>query len=145
MTASGVELVDVNVWLALVFSDHVHQKKAVAWFDQGQLGQFAFCRITQMGLLRHLTNRTIMGKFVLGQRKAWKVYDQLQLDDRVTFLGEPPKLELQWRALTAAAQPRHRLWTDAYLAAFARVQDISLVSCDRGLGRFRGVKLNVLL
>ena len=77
MTVSGAELVDVNLWLALVFGDHQYHETALLWFERQEHKKFAFCRITQMGLLRHLTNQSIMGKFVLGQKAAWRVYDRL--------------------------------------------------------------------
>ncbi len=64
MPASGViDLADANLWLALVFSDHAHHGKAKAWFDAQPDGTCAFCRVTQMALLRHLTNSRIMGQF----------------------------------------------------------------------------------
>jgi hypothetical protein len=33
MPASGINLVDANVWLALAFSDHVHHAIARTWFE----------------------------------------------------------------------------------------------------------------
>jgi predicted nucleic acid-binding protein len=57
MPASGViELADANLWLALAFSDHAHHGTAKAWFDAKLDGTCAFCRVTQMALLRHLAN-----------------------------------------------------------------------------------------
>lgn len=65
MPASGViKLADANAWLALAFSDHLHHAKAKAWFDGEFDGACAFSRVTQMALLRHLTNSKIMGAFV---------------------------------------------------------------------------------
>ena len=70
MPASGViKLADANVWLALSFSDHLHHAKAKEWFDAEQDESCAFCRVTQMALLRHLTNAKIMGKLVQSQRE----------------------------------------------------------------------------
>jgi uncharacterized protein len=76
-------LVDLNVWLALVYDGHVHHLAAVSWFGKVQDERAAFCRITQIGFLRLLTNRTVMDRFALNQRDAWKCYEQLRLDERV--------------------------------------------------------------
>lgn len=55
-------LADVNVWIALAAAGHVHHSIALAWFEEPQTSQILFCRITQMGLLRLLTNRKVMGE-----------------------------------------------------------------------------------
>jgi predicted nucleic acid-binding protein len=93
MPASGIKLADSNVWLALVFSDHHHHTRAKQWFDVQQDGSVAFCRITQLALLRHLTNSSIMSKFVQSQQAAWETYDTLSSDPRVIFVEERPGLE----------------------------------------------------
>jgi predicted nucleic acid-binding protein len=61
MKASGISLVDANVWLAIALDGHVHHAAALAWFDGQAEGTCAFCRITQLAFLRHLTNPKIMG------------------------------------------------------------------------------------
>ena len=72
MTVSGVSLVDANVWLALAVDAHFHHATARAWFEGQPDESCAFCRITQMALLRHLTNAKIMGAAnVLAQQQAW--------------------------------------------------------------------------
>ena len=85
MPVSGIRVVDSNLWLALCFGGHVHHELVVAWFDSLGNGEAGFCRITQMVLLRHLTNSVIMGPAMLNQRRAWACFDQLFTDDRVTF------------------------------------------------------------
>jgi len=61
MPASGSSLVDANVWLALAVDAHVHHAPALNWFAAQAEGSRAFCRLTQLALLRHLTNGKIMG------------------------------------------------------------------------------------
>jgi hypothetical protein len=39
-------LVDLNVWLALVYDGHVHHPVAISWFEHGGRDSAAFCRIT---------------------------------------------------------------------------------------------------
>jgi predicted nucleic acid-binding protein len=56
-----VSLPDVNIWIALAAEDHVHHVPARDWFAAQPAASVAFCRITQMGLLRLLTNSTSGG------------------------------------------------------------------------------------
>ena len=72
-----------------------------------------------MALLRHLTNTKIMGEFVQSQLGAWRLYDTLLRDPRVSFVEEPDDLETVFRGHTQVETPSHRKWTDAYLASLA--------------------------
>lgn len=145
MPASGViELADANLWLALAFSDHAHHGKAKTWFDGQPDGTCAFCRVTQMALLRHLTNSRIMGPFVQNQQAAWMAYDRFAQDPRTVFLNEPPGLEMAFRGLANSPSPSHAMWTDAFLAAMAIETHSRLVTFDQGFRRFAGLDLLVL-
>jgi uncharacterized protein len=144
MPVFGIRLVDANLWLALAFGDHVHHQLAVSWFERVGEGEAVFCRITQMALLRHLTNEKLMGRATLGQKDAWKCYDLLCQDGRVAFADEPPELEDSWRRLTRYREPRHRLWSDAYLAAFALSARLPLSTFDRGFQQFSGLTLDLV-
>ena len=145
MPAFGeIRLADANVWLAVAFSDHVHHTQAKAWFEAQSDGTCGFCRVTQMALLRHLTNTKIMGQFVQSQQDAWANYDKLANDPRVVFLAEPATLESAFRNFTRVTSPSHSRWTDAYLAAFALESRAQLVTFDQGFARFTGLDLQVL-
>src|SRR5229473_2080374 len=98
-------LVDLNVWLALAYDLHVHHDIAREWFDTIGDGQAAFCRLTQLGLLRLLTNPSVMGADVVGQKKAWQIFDRLFEDQRVRFVGEPEHVDQLFRELTRSNQP----------------------------------------
>ena len=140
----GIKLADANVWLALAFSDHQHHAKAREWFDALPEGAAAFCRVTQLALLRHLTNAKIMGRFVQSQQDAWRNYDWLANDPRVVWLNEPAGLEAAFRGFAQSSSPAHERWTDAYLAAFALACAAQLVTFDRGFSRFAGLDLFAL-
>ncbi len=144
MPASGISLVDANVWLALSYSDHFHHEIARAWFELQADSSCAFCRLTQMALLRHLTNSRIMGSSVQTQQQAWTVYDKLSNDPRVLFLNEPPALDLEFRALSQSPSPSHQRWTDAYLAALARLCTARIATFDRGFATYSGLDLALL-
>jgi len=49
-----ISLPDVNVWIALAAEGHVHHVPAREWFPAQPDASIAYCRITQMGLLRLL-------------------------------------------------------------------------------------------
>lgn len=127
-------LLDVGVWLAAVWGGHVHHPRVAAWFD-GQTSDLRLCRVTQMGLLRLLTNQAVMGEDVLARADAWRVIDRLRADDRVQWAGEPAQLEQAWRAISARDDNSHKLWTDDYLAAFAQAAGLALVTLDTGFER----------
>jgi predicted nucleic acid-binding protein len=88
-----------------------------------------------MGFLRLTTNARVMGREVLSQRNAWKIYDELGRDRRVSFATESADVEPVWKRYTQARFTGTNIWTDAYLAALASVQGMRLVTLDRGLGR----------
>lgn len=124
---------DVNVWTALTYAGHIHHQAAKRWFESlGGNVRLFFCRITQLGLLRLLTTEAVMGKQeVLSQAGAWKAYDRWLEDDRVSFLAEPGGIEQAFRTLARVAHPAPKDWADSYLAAFASVGGLTLVSFDR--------------
>jgi predicted nucleic acid-binding protein len=74
------------------------------------------------------------------QQEAWKAYDQLSSDVRVTSYSEtePERVEAALRTLTATSRFAHQQWPDAYLAAFSRVADLTLVTLDKALGKLAG-------
>ena len=86
-----------------------------------------------MGLLRLLTNESVMGSDVLSSRRAWHIYRTILADDRIQFAPEPYTLEQEWRKLTAQNHPTPKTWTDAYLVAFARAGGMQLVTLDRAV------------
>lgn len=144
MPASGIKLLDANIWLALAFSDHQHHAKAAEWFSLQAEGSCAFCRITQMALLRHLTNSKIMGKFVQSQQAAWQSYDAFLNDPRVSFLYEPSGVDAVFRSFSRSDSPSHARWTDAYLAAFAAVESVQLVTFEKTFPPSAGLDLLIL-
>lgn len=127
---------DINVWVALTHTAHVHHDVARDWFTELPAdARFSFCRITQLGFLRLLTAEAVMGDEVLSQSEAWAIYDRWLEDRRVTLSDEPPALERRFRALTRSRHASPKAWGDAYLAAFADAAQFTLVTFDRG---FRG-------
>jgi len=138
-----MHLVDVNVWIALTFEDHVHHESALRWFRM-TTEQTCFCRLTQIGFLRLATNSAFAGPAAVGMSDAWSAYHGLLRDAGVIIVEEPPGIEKVWQDLTQGSQLSPKLWNDAYLAAFALLAGYEIVTFDRGFAQFKQVKSTIL-
>ncbi len=120
-------LLDGNVLVALVVTDHVHHEIAVEWFAAGR-GAFATCPITEGTLIRFLVRE--------GQPidVALDVLDGVRANDRHEFW--PDDLAYKLDLMTGVVG--HRQVTDAYLAALARRHRGRLATLDRGLAAVHG-------
>ena len=128
-----LNFLDANVWLALLWSRHVHSEKARLWFDQASEEQFFFCRFTQLTVLRLLTTERIMGADAKTMSEAWGLWDRIWADSRIAFLPEPDGLEKDFRTRSRLPSRSPKVWADAYLLAFASVAGLKLVTFDLGL------------
>ena len=128
-----LNFLDANVWLALIWSRHVHSERARSWFEQAGEEQFFFCRFTQMSVLRLLTTDPIMGKDTRTMSEAWSLWDRIWADTRIAFLPEPEDLEKEFRARSRLSTRSPKVWADAYLLAFAVVAGLKLVTFDHAL------------
>jgi toxin-antitoxin system PIN domain toxin len=137
-------LPDVNVWIALAVVEHKHYEPAAKWFDSVGDNDIAFCRVTQMGFLRLLTNTHVMKGDQFTPSGAWQLFDRLYDQAKAIFEPEPEQLEAEWRGFTRTSKPESNLWTDAYLAAFAEATGNTLVTFDRGVSRFKNVRVKIL-
>ena len=96
-----------------------------------------FSRFTHVGLLRLLTNASVMGDRTMTLNKAWGVYDKWLEDPRVKFYPEPRNLDAAFRKMTEpfAAQPATKAVGDCFLLAYAKEVQATLVTFDQGLDR----------
>lgn len=138
-------LPDVNVWLALTFDSHVHHLAAKTWFNGlSNNADCYFCRLTQQGFLRLVTNRSAFGKDAVTLSEAWQKYDLFLSDPRVSFADEPSATEIHWRSYTQGRSFSPHVWNDAYLAAFAFSGGLELVTFDKGLTQYQNATVTVL-
>jgi toxin-antitoxin system PIN domain toxin len=127
---------DLNVWLALSVEGHAHDSDAWNWLNRvPRDSKLAFARYTHIGLLRLLSNESVMGQKTLTLRKAWDVYDRWMEDPRVEFYPEPRDLDTAFRESTApfAGKPASKWVGDCYLLAYAKCTGSTLVTFDRAL------------
>lgn len=115
-------LLDANVLIAVVVTDHVHHDQAESWFAELG-GPFATCPITQGALVRLLVRHgataahsleVLAGVVARGEHRFWA--DDLGFD-----------------AISLTGVVGHRQVTDAYLAGLARHHGGRLATFDRGL------------
>lgn len=127
---------DVNVWIALSDTKHIHNLPSLNWLKQlPSEVRVLFLRYTQIALLRLLTNRTVMGAATQTLEEAWGVYDYWVRDPRIDLCQEPRGLDEALRETTMpfAAKPASKWVGDCYLLACAGASGATLVTFDRDL------------
>ncbi len=134
-----IDLLDVNLWLSLVDQRHLHHPVARTYWSQNGASQFAFCRVTMLGFLRLTTSHKAVAN-PKTPTAAWSIYQEFKALPNIRFLTEPPHLETSFHSLTTAVDLPNRMWTDAYLAAFAIASGSRLVSFDADFSRFPGLQ-----
>ncbi|WP_077033703.1 TA system VapC family ribonuclease toxin [Pelomonas sp. KK5] len=148
--ASG-DLVDLNVWIALLGRHHIHHAAARRYWDACApirakgLAHF-FCRSTMLGLLRMLCQPALMGEAVLKPPQAHALYRSLRTTPGVGFQVDHETADAlldQWLAGDLASLPAKHL-TDAWLAAVAETSGRRLVTFDNDFKRFPLTRLLLL-
>jgi toxin-antitoxin system PIN domain toxin len=141
-------LADSNIWLALAVSKHQFHDVARDWFSGLKPREVVcFCRNTQQSFLRLLTTREVLLPYAvppLTNEQAWSTYEGFLANKRITFVVEPTHLEDPWKSFAAQSQSSPKLWSDAYLAAFALAGSHRLVTTDKGFKQFPGLNLLLL-
>ena len=136
------DLPDVNVWLALAVIEHPHHAAAADYWQRGAAPQLWFNRVTMLALVRLLCQPKVMGPAAaLELTRAIDVYRGFAALPEVGLQREPDACDAELQRLAAPAHPPlpARLWTDAYLAAFAITAGLRLVTFDRDFDRFAGL------
>lgn len=129
------DLPDVNVWLALADENHLHHPRALAYWQEGSAPAMAFCRVTMLGFLRLSTHPKVLSR-PLTADEAWDLYQRYRIEAKVGLIEDCPEIDTQFMALSRHADFPHHLWTDSYLAAFARFHGCRIISFDTDFNRF---------
>ena len=137
-------LPDINLWIALAVIEHDQHAAATQWFESTGDAGMAFCRVTQMGFLRLLTNRSVMKGDELTPDAAWRRLERIRADLKPLFAAEPAGLEKVWQDMSSKAGSGSNFWTDAYLAAFAKTAGYTFVTFDRGVSRYGRTGIHIL-
>ena len=133
------DLLDAGVWLPLSVPDHVHHARALRYWHEEASDEMAFCRITALALLRHLTNPRIVGPGALDGAGAWHALKTWLAVPAVSMLAEPAALDEWLERWSTTRDIRGGDWTDAYLAAFAAAGGYRLVAFDADFHEYAGL------
>lgn len=125
-------LLDVNLLTSLLDVRHVLHSQAREWFREKDR-PVATCPLTQLGLLRILTNTTAT-KWPIGFPGA-----QILLSS-ITDLTQHEFWPDDQTALAIDTHPirAHNQWNDAYLLALARKRRGAVATFDRGMVELAG-------
>jgi len=129
------DLPDVNVWLAMVDENHPHHTRATAYWQNESSAEIAFCRLTVLAFLRLATHPKVLSR-PLSSDEAWDIYHRYRIEAGVGFIEDAAEIDPDFMALTRVADFPHHLWTDGYLAAFARFRNCRIISFDTDFHRF---------
>lgn len=142
-------LYDANVWVALAFAAHPHHGIASQHFQLRDSAQpVTFCRVTQQAFLRLVCTPVIQrtyGSSLITNADAWAKFQDLLALPQVLWLDEPSVFVDQWSILACLPSASPKVWTDAYLAAFAIGHDLQLVTIDSDFKNFKKAGLNLKL
>jgi toxin-antitoxin system PIN domain toxin len=113
----------------LADENHSHHAAAQQYWLNEAAPSVVFCRITMLGFLRLATHPGVLSR-PLSPSEAWDIYQRYLGQEDVGFVEETPGLEKEFETLACQPGFLPRLWTDAYLAAFARCTGCRVVSFD---------------
>jgi toxin-antitoxin system PIN domain toxin len=143
-TSPEIDLLDVNVWLALVDENHTHHTRARRYWELESAQQIAFTRVTMLGMVRLLTNRVVMNQRPFSASEAWSAYRAFRALPEIIWIGEhendariADELLESWISVAEKFSTLH--WTDAHLASISVASGCRLVSFDGGYRRYPGV------
>ena len=117
-------LLDANVLIALLVTDHVHHPSAETWL-LGVTDGFATCPITQGSLIRLLVREGQTAEAVRSLLRG------LAADERHEFWPD----DVSYADVPTAGIIGHRQVTDAYLAQLARSRASRLATFDHALAK----------
>jgi uncharacterized protein len=147
------DLPDVNIWLALVQPFHLHHELAKNYW-QTTSAQFAqeaseltrdqiepkihFCRTTMLGMVRLLSQTSKLYGQAVSLKDSFAIYERYLHLPEVGFMTETAgTVDAMLSSMhNTWPQLHHRLSTDVYLAALAKIYRLRLVTFDRDFKRF---------
>jgi toxin-antitoxin system PIN domain toxin len=123
-------LLDVNVLIALLDSDHASHDSAIHWFEKHARQGWASCPITQNGCVRIMSNPGYPNPLPV-QAVVARLAEACHQDIHEFWSDEVSLLDPQVADTTRIHGPRQL--TDVYLLALAVHHAGRLVTFDRGI------------
>ena len=141
--AGVIPLADVNVLLALLWPKHEGHKAAHVWFAQTGDTGWATNPLTQLGVLRLLTNPALT-RSALSVGAALSLVTQACQHPRHVFWPLESGL-LRGLGARATRMQGYRQWTDAALLAQAEERGGVVVTFDAGMRELAGDRASELV
>lgn len=139
MRATAGDLPDVNVWLSLSAPLHIHYAPASVYWQTAAAPRVWFCRHSALGLKRLLGTRSVMNAQMQSTAQCFASWQTWLRLPEVGMLADPPQVDIELDRLAQQTAWPGKMWSDAYLAAFAIAANLRLVSFDRDFARFPGL------
>jgi len=133
-----MDLLDVNVWLALADGNHIHHTAARDYWKNQSAEEIAFCRVTALGFLRLSSHPKVLSR-PLNMEQAWAAYQRYIDQPGVCWVEDSFALDDVFMHFCRQPKWSHHLWTDAYLAALAKYRSCRIVSFDSDFKCFTGL------
>jgi toxin-antitoxin system PIN domain toxin len=125
-------LLDVNVLVALFDPTHVHHETAHAWFGRARASGWATCPITELGLIRVLSNPAYPGRRTTASDGRHRLSQFASSGGHVFW---PDAFSLRDDQIFDLGAVGHRQLTDIYLLGTAVANRGALATLDRSIVR----------
>lgn len=125
-----IALPDVNVLLALAWSNHVHHNAAHDWFAQSGQAGWATCLWTQSAFLRLSLNPQVVGVSI-SCRAGMNLLRGLVAHPHHQYIEAAPGLSAPQFDELIPRIAGYRQVSDAVLLYLARVHDLTLITFDQ--------------
>jgi len=135
-----VALLDINILTALLWPTHEHHDAAHRWFGSRGRAAWATCSLTQLGLVRIMSNPTF-SRDALSPAEALALLGENLAHPAHEFWADSLQLPLAVKSMEPRLQGYTQL-TDAYLLALAHRRKGVLATFDRGLRMLAGEELS---
>jgi toxin-antitoxin system PIN domain toxin len=132
-------LLDLNILTALLWPAHEHHEAAHRWFSARTAGRWATCSLTQLSLVRLLSNPAF-SRDALTPVEAAALLAENIAHPAHEFWAERIQIPAAIKPLETALQGYRQL-TDAYLLALAGRRNGVLATFDGGLRTLAGKKM----
>lgn len=134
-TQPGAALLDVNVLVALAWTNHVHHEAATSWFRTRGAEGWATSPFTQAGFVRVSSNRSAMPTSTTPQTALALLHRMTSADDHHFWVDDITGV---LRPDDVARATSHRDVTDLHLVAVAARHAGRLATFDTRIERLLG-------
>ena len=137
-----MNVLDVNVVVALYHRDHPHHAAAGAWWEESRAAgePFTVPDIVWVAFARVITNRAVFS-IPATFEQAWTFVTAVMDQDTYARYAADERVLAVFARLSAGSRATGNLITDAYVAAMATSLGASVVTFDRDFRKFDDVSV----